>query len=288
MAKKEQKQKQKQKQKQSQVTKVSVKVGDTKPKRRPSSAPAKRAGGGGGGGSISVILQGAGLSVPNPPTQQYNEMVQAVEALRRQMALSGSLIPRQATNDLLNRVQASNPLTSSAGVTPMNTLIRPEGLEEEQVEGAMNIDPYSSENFSARVPIDQDFIRNARLASLGQRMPARATMEIGITEDVENINDIAAFSQQDRIGQRRLEKDYGDDGSSAFTTVPDITAFSANAQRGSRMRRLPTEIVEEGEPFFITPPSAKKIAAARAAREIASPGVFTPTTKPRGRPKKDT
>lgn len=264
MPKKEQKQKQKQKQ--SQVTKVNVKVGDTsKPKRRPKSAPAKRVGG--GGGSISVILQGAGLSVPNPPTQQYNEMVQAAEALRRQMALSGSLIPRQATNDLLNRVQATNPLISSTGVIPMNTLIRPEGLEEEQVEGATTIDPYSSENFSARVPIDQDWIRNVAMSNLAQSF-SRETDKIGVVEDVETIKDIDAFSNAET------------------RSVSELASIAT--RRSSRMRRLPMETFEEGESFFITPPSAKKIAAGRAAREIASSGVFTPTTKAIGRPKKDT
>jgi len=196
------KQKQKQKQKQTQVTKVSVKVGDTnKPKRqsRPRATPIARQ-----PSSIGITLQGSSVAFPPPPTQQYNELVQQVEALRRQMAQSGSLIQKGATNDLLNRVQATNPFDNISNVVPVATFMRPEGVMEEQVEGATTIDPTESHGIGTHVAIDQDFIRNTTLSKLAQNFNTIAT-KIGISnEDPETIEDMFYFDTQAPYYQNQL------------------------------------------------------------------------------------
>jgi hypothetical protein len=188
------KQKQKQKQKQSQKTVVSVRVGDTskaKRTRRPRSAPAPRMPQG-----ISLTLQGSSTAYPPPPINAYNEQVtQLTNQLRAALAQNGSLIPKAQTNDLFNRVTATNTLGQMTGASPIATLMRPEGLTEEVVEGEMNINPAISTNFSAQVPLDQDFIRNVAVSNLAQSFAGVAN-KIGVVEDVESISDINAYDQQ--------------------------------------------------------------------------------------------
>jgi len=196
------KQKQKQKQKQTQVTKVSVKVGDTnKPKRQsqPRATPVPRQPSG-----ISLTLQGSSVAYPPAPTQQYNELVQQVEALRRQMAQSGSLIQRGATNDIFNRVQATNPFDNIANVVPVATFMRPESVVEEMVEGVTTQDPTESHGFGTHVAIDQDFIKNTTLSKLAQNFNTIAT-KIGISnEDPETVEDMFYFDTQAPYYQNQL------------------------------------------------------------------------------------
>jgi hypothetical protein len=256
---------QKQKQKQSQKTVVNVKVGNTIKKskpRRSGSAPASRA-----PSSLSVVLQGSTLSVPNAPTQQYNEMIQATEALRRQMALSGQLIPQRQTNDLLNRVQATNPFENIQQVVRVGDLVRDEGLQQQQVDAETTIDANTSENYSAKVAVDPDWLSNVAMSKIGQNLSTATKKIAADVGDAETRDDITAFS-------------------SAMTRDVSELESVATKRRGPRMARKARVVVEEGDPFEITLPSQRKIAAARAAREIASPGVFTPTSKTRGRPKK--
>lgn len=242
------KSKQKQKQKQSQVTKVSVKIGDTnKPKRksRPRSAPVAKQ-----PSSIGITLQGTGVVFPSPPTQQYNELVQQMDALRRQMALSGSLIPRAATNDIFNRVQATNPFANVSKSIPMATLIKPEGIVEEAVEGLTTIDPTESHGFALHKAYDQDWINNVALANKAQSF-AGITSKIGISEDPETIQDINNFDYDQTFRQREMETMYGED-------------------------LRPQKVLSK----------ERKQIAGRAVREIFSAEKFTPVTSNRGRPKK--
>ena len=195
---------QKQKQKQSQVTKVTVKVGDTikakrKSRARPASAPAPRQ-----PSSIGITLQGSSVAFPPPPIQQYNELVQQVDALRRQMALSGSLIPRAATNDIYNRVQATNPFANVSTSIPMATIIRPEGVVEEMVEGATTQDPIESHGYGTHKALDQDWIRNIALANKAQSLPA--TTKIGVVDDPETIPDINDYDRQQEFNYKALER----------------------------------------------------------------------------------
>lgn len=196
--------KQKQKQKQSQVTKVSVRIGDTnKPKRRPRSAPAVRQ-----PSSIGITLQGTSLALPPAPTQQYNELVQQMDTLRRQLALSGSLIPKAQTNDILNRVQATNPFSNLSNFVPEAVFKRAEGVPEEVVEGLTTQNYATAQNGSARVPIDQDWIQNVSMAKIGQNLSGLTT-DVGVIENVETVQDISFFDDANNRSQRAVEVEYG-------------------------------------------------------------------------------
>lgn len=146
---------------QSQSQNVVIRLGEKPPVRRARRAPAARP-----PSSISVILQGSTMSLPPPPTQDYNLFAQQMEYFRRQDAQSGSLIPRMATNDLLNRVTETNPFQMKSTNTQANMLDPYEGLMEEQVEASTNIDGYADGNYTLNVPIDQDFIRQKRLSNI--------------------------------------------------------------------------------------------------------------------------
>lgn len=203
---KKQKQKQKQKQVSNQSTVVNVKVGETKAKRKPraKAVESKR----NVGTSLSVTLQNAGLSYPIPPIQQYNELVQQAENLRRSLANSGSLIPRMQTNDLLNRVQATNPFANVQTAIPVATVLRPQqGLEEQMVEGATTINPSDDNNFTARVPIDQDWIRNVAIANKAQTLGNDKEVKVGMVEDPESLDDLVSYDDQQLFNQRALEKE---------------------------------------------------------------------------------
>lgn len=202
------KQKQKQKQKQSQVTKVSVRVGDTsKPKRRPRSVPQQvpqRQ-----PTSIGLSLQGSSVVFPPAPIQPYNELVQQNEALRRQLAQSGSLIPRAETNDMFNRVKATNPFEQVSTMIPMASLIRPEGVVEEAIEGSTTIDPTESHGFAPHIAIDQDWIRNVALANRAQSLETAMTQKVGVVEDPETIKDIDDYDDENVKNQSALVREYG-------------------------------------------------------------------------------
>lgn len=194
---------QKQKQKQSQKTIVNVKVGDTKKKRasRPRSAPAPRMPMG-----ISLTLQGSNVSLPAPPLDAYNSSVSQQDALRRQMALSGQLIPQRQTNDLLNRVSATNPFANVQNVVPVGSLLRPEQLQQQMVDAETTQNAYqSSDSAAAPIPIDQDWIRNIAVNNLSQSFAGVAN-KIGIAEDVESIKDIDAYDRQNQMEQSMLER----------------------------------------------------------------------------------
>lgn len=201
------KQKQKQKQKQSQKTSVVVNVGKDKPTRtrraRAKAQPAQRT----NPQSISVVLQGSTLSVPPAPTQDYNRMVQELDYMRRQQASSGSLIPVMARNDLLNRVQATNPFSVRSTNTQAEMLNPYEGLMENQIEANTNIDAYSNDNFSAEVPIDQDFLRQQRIKKYEQNLKDY-TKPIGVVEDVETISDLNAYDDEDLENRLAYSADY--------------------------------------------------------------------------------
>lgn len=195
---------QKQKQKQTQKTVVNVKVGDTVKKRasrRPRSAPAPRMPSG-----ISVTLQGSNLSLPAPPLEAYNAMLNQAEALRRQMALSGQLIPQRQTNDLLNRIEATNPFANVQKVVPVGSLMRPEQLQQQVVEDEMTQNAYESKSQAfAQKPLDQDWIRNVSVANLSQSFAGVAS-KIGVAEDVESVRDIDAYDRQNVSEQSLLQR----------------------------------------------------------------------------------
>lgn len=194
---------QKQKQKQSQKTVVNVSVGETKKKRvsRPRSAPVPKMPMG-----ISLTLQGSNVSLPAPPLDAYNSLISQADALRRQMALSGQLIPQQQTNDLLNRVSATNPFADVKNVVPVGSLMRPEQLQQEVVDGATTQNAYRSEGAgSAQIPLDQDWIRNVAVSNLGQSFAGVAN-KIGVVEDVESVRDIDAFNSQNQMEQSMLQR----------------------------------------------------------------------------------
>ena len=195
---------QKQKQKQTQKTVVNVKVGDTVKKRvsrRPRSAPAPRMPSG-----ISVTLQGSNLSLPAPPLEAYNAMLNQAEALRRQMALSGQLIPQRQTNDLLNRIEATNPFANVQKVVPVGSLMRPEQLQQQVVEDEMTQNAYESRSQAfAQKPLDQDWIRNVSVANLSQSFAGVAS-KIGVAEDVESVRDIDAYDRQNVSEQGLLQR----------------------------------------------------------------------------------
>ena len=250
------KSKQKQKQKQSQVTKVTVRVGDTnKSKKRVSRPQPSRASVARQPSSISVTLQGSSLSVPNPPTQQYNELVQQVEALRRQMALSGSLIPRAATNDIFNRVQATNPFANISTAIPMATLIRPESVPEEMVEGATTQDAFIDGN-SAEIPINQDWIRNVALANKAQSLGA--VSKIGVVEDPETFQDIDDYDRQQEYNYKALERAAAreklKEKQELLQQRMAIERFKESEERNIMMGE---DIISQNLPFEITPKKAR-------------------------------
>lgn len=306
------KQKQKQKQKQSQVTKVSVRVGDTsKPKRRPRSVPQQvpqRQ-----PTSIGLSLQGSSVVFPPAPIQPYNELVQQNEALRRQLAQSGSLIPRAETNDMFNRVQATNPFEQVSTMIPMASLIRPEGVVEEAVEGLTTIDPTESHGFAHHIAIDQDWIRNVALANRSQSLETAMTQKVGVVEDPETIKDINNYDDENVKNQSALVREYGSkaqqknyEREQALKSVlgtEDLEAwdirnkmFAAGLQKklneSSRQRRF-KEAQKEQELAFMTgedvrpqrPPMSKKQMSLLATQEL-TPERFTPSGKAKGRPKK--
>lgn len=195
--------KQKQKQKQSQKTSVVVNVGTGKKSRsrRPKSAPAPAAR---QPSSISVVLQGSSMNLPAAPTHDYNRMIQELDFMRRQQAASGSLIPNMARNDLLNRVQATNPFTVRSTNTQAEMLNPYEGQMEEVVEAETTPNAYTNNPVSsAEIPIDQDFIRQTRIARLGQNLGS-FTDKIGVADDAETLSMLSAYDDEDL--ENRLAK----------------------------------------------------------------------------------
>lgn len=192
-----------QKQKQSQKTVVNVSVGETKKKRvsRRRAPPVPKMPMG-----ISLTLQGSNVSLPAPPLDAYNSLISQQDALRRQMALSGQLIPQQQTNDLLNRVSATNPFANVKNVVPVGSLMRPEQLQQQMVDAETTQNAYkSSDSASAPMPLDQDWIRNIAVSNLGQSFAGVAN-KIGVVEDVESVRDIDAFDRQNQMEQSMLQK----------------------------------------------------------------------------------
>jgi hypothetical protein len=145
---------------------------------------------------ISVILQGSSMNLPAPRTNEYNTILQQLDLIRRQQAASGSLIPNMARNDLLNRVQATNPFTFRSTNTQTEMLNPYEGEMEELVESSTTSNAYDNNSYDAKVPIDQDFIRQARINKFGQNL-GRFTDKIGIVEDVETVKDLVAYDDED-------------------------------------------------------------------------------------------
>lgn len=233
MAKKKESQKQKQKQKQSQKTVVNVRVGDTKKKQvsRRRSAPVVRQPMG-----ISLTLQGSSVSLPQPPYNQYNDMIAGADAMRRQMALSGQLIPQRQTNDLLNRVSATNPFENVKNVVQVGSLMRPEQLQQQVVDGATTQNAYQSEDSaSAPIPLDQDWIRNIAVSNLAQNF-ASAANKIGIPEDVESIRDIDAFDRQNQMEQSMLQRPLVR-RSVTNSTIDEMDLFIAGAKQRAQERQ---------------------------------------------------
>lgn len=234
---------QKQKQKQSQVTKVTVKVGDTtnkpkrKPRARPASAPAQR-----GQSGISLTLQGSSVAYPPAPTQQYNELVQQVEALRREMALSGSLISKAATNDIFNRVEATNPFEKVSKFVTEASLKKPEGVVEEEVEGLTTQDPAESHGYGTHAEFDQDWISNVALANKAQSLPALS--KIGIVEDPETREDLKYFDEQEPIYQKRLTDDMDEFISGAKQRFKDRQTKELKMVRKARRKGQPIEFID--------------------------------------------
>lgn len=184
----------KQKQKQCKNSCNCSNVGTTKKsksrRRRPKSAPTPKP------QSISVLLQGSSMNLPLPLTNEYNNMIQQLDFMRRQQAASGSLIPQMARNDLLNRVQATNPFTVRSTNLQAEMLNPYEGVMEEVVESGTTQNAYDNNTYNAKIPIDQDFIRSARIEKLGQNL-GKFTDKIGVVEDVETISDITAYDDED-------------------------------------------------------------------------------------------
>jgi hypothetical protein len=220
---------QKQKQKQSQKTIVNVKVGDTKKKRvsHPRSAPAPRMPMG-----ISLTLQGSNVSLPQAPYNQYNDMVAGADVMRRQQALSGQLIEQRQTNDLLNRVNATNPFANVQNVVPVGSLMRPEQLQQQVVDGATTQNAYQGADQSAApIPVDQDWIRNIAVNNLSQSFAGVAN-KIGLAEDVESIRDIDAYDSQNQVEQSMLERPVA-----RRNVTDDIDIFIAGARQRHQERQ---------------------------------------------------
>lgn len=298
--------KQKQKQKQSQKTSVVVNVGTSKKSvsKRPKTAPvpSNRQ-----PQSISVVLQGSTMNLPPPPTQDYNMMVQQLDYMRRQQAMAGSLIPNIARNDLLNRVQATNPF-SVASTNTISAMTDPyESLAENQVEGSTTINSYNGNNDDARIPIDQDFIRNARIERFGQNL-GRFTDKIGVVEDVETISDLSAYDDEDL--EERLTASVENEKSNALAEKVKMMSedeyirqierqvLDKNYERFLRKKReeekyltrrinLPEPDLEEPTFISTTDKGENKQKALRATSQfMETKEKFEAKTKPRGRPKK--
>jgi hypothetical protein len=238
-----------QKQKQSQKTIVNVKVGDTKRRsvaRRRSSAPVQRIPTG-----ISLTLQGSSVALPQVPYGLYNESIANAEALRRQMALSGQLIPQRQTNDLLNRVEATNPFANISNVVPVGSLLRPEQLQQQVVDGATTQNAYQSrDQSSASIPLDQDFIRNLQVSNLSQSFAGVAN-KIGATEDVESIRDISNYDRQNISEQEMLQRSV-----LRRNVTSDLDEFIAGARQRQQERQR------------------SELKAVRAARKAGKPVIF--------------
>lgn len=296
------KQKQKQKQKQSQVTKVTVKVGDTskpKPRRRPRTAPQPQR----QPTSIGLTLQGSSVVFPPPPIQPYNELVQQNEALRRQLAQSGSLIPRAETNDMFNRVQATNPFEQVSTMIPMATLVRPESVVEEAVEGLTTIDPTESHGFAPHIAIDQDWLRNVAMAKRGQSLATPLTEKVGAVEDPETIKDIDEYddenvknqsalerdtqniqfakSLQEKLNEKSRQKRFKESQARFSMTVEDIFSRQMGEQdrREQEMAFMSAEDIRERRPAM-----SRKQRASLAAQQL-TPERFIPSGRAKGRPK---
>lgn len=282
---KKQKQKQKQKQVSNQSTVVNVKLGEIKAKRKPKAKvaePRRNV-----GTSLSVTLQNAGLSYPVPPIQQYNDLVQQAENLRRSLANSGSLIPRMQTNDLLNRVQATNPFANVQTAIPVATVLRPEGLVEEMVEGATTINPADDNNFTARVPIDQDWIRNVAIANKGQTLGNDRAVKVGIVENPESLDDLVSYDDQQLFNQRALEKEARQ--KELKEQMKDVVKRRKERDEFLREQEEVLANLERQQQGadYMTPSKTKKQLAMEASRSAFSGDEpFKPVTKPRGRPKK--
>lgn len=283
---KKQKQKQKQKQVSNQSTVVNVKVAESKAKRKPRSKavePRRNV-----GTSLSVTLQNAGLNYPVPPIQQYNDLVQQAENLRRSLANSGSLIPRMQTNDLLNRVQATNPFANVQTAIPVATVLRPQqGLEEQMVEGATTINPADDNNFTARVPIDQDWIRNVAIANKGQTLGNDKEVKVGMVEDPESLDDLVSYDDQQLFNQRALEKEARQ--KELKEQMKDVV--KKRKERDEFLREQAEVLAnlerQQQGADYMTPSKTKKQLAMEASRSAFSGDEpFKPVTKPRGRPKK--
>lgn len=217
------------KQKQSQKTSVVVNVG-TLEEKRPSKSRAKKArlsgpspfgpspfgprGGGGGNYNFSypqrpqptsLTLQGSNLALPYPPSNDYNAMIQHMEYLRRQQAQSGSLISNVGRNELLNRVEANNPLLERATNTQNNLLkdITPHGdndsVAENEVDALMGQSAFIDQNYTLETPIDQDFLFQREL-----KQKAPNLKRTGLPEDVETTEDLIGYDDDE---QRRLSKE---------------------------------------------------------------------------------
>jgi len=205
----------KQKQKQSQKTSVVVNVGASKSKkgvsRRPRTAPAPVR----HPQSISVTLQGSSMNLPAPLTNDYNTILKQLSDIQRQQAASGSLIPNMGRNDLLNRVQATNPFTSRSTNTQREMLNPYEGEMEEVVEASTTYNSFDNGPYDAQIPIDQDFIRQARISKIGQNL-GEFTDKIGILSDLteyddENLEDKLASSVA--ASKKRMDKYFSEDKS---------------------------------------------------------------------------
>ncbi len=199
------KQKQKQKQKQSQKTSVVVNVGTTKKpaSRRPRSVPIpppqKNP------QSISVTLQGSSMNLPAPRTNDYNTILQQLDLIRRQQSQAGSLISNMGRNDLLNRVQATNPFTSRSTNTQSAMLDPYEGEMEEIVEANTTQNSFDNNTYNGKMPIDQDFIiqpildkdvmREARLKRFEQNIATPTAIQPILDKDVMREARLKRFDQ---------------------------------------------------------------------------------------------
>lgn len=145
--------------------------------------------------AISVILQGSAMNLPAPLTNDYNKILQQLDLIRREQAQAGSLISNVGRNDLLNRVQATNPFSVASTNTQTAMLDPYEGEMEEVVESSTTSNSYDNNSSDAQIPIDQDFIRQARINRFGQTLGGN-TYKIGVG-DAETISDLSAYDDED-------------------------------------------------------------------------------------------
>ena len=213
----------KQKQKQSQKTSVIVNVVTNKKNKssRRASVPSASSARNKHPQSISVVLQGSSMNLPLPQTQDYNAIVQQLDNLRRQQAASGSLIPNMGRNDLLNRVEAHNPFTLRSTNTQKEMINPYESLEENQVESLTTSNNYDNNSYDAVIPIDQDFIRTARIKKYGQNFEG-LTSKIGTVEDNETISDLTAYDDEDL--EERLSTSINTSKADKGSSILDISS----------------------------------------------------------------